>query len=319
MSDEHEHRFSTIGPYNLTATLSNLSLGSGDPCLRVDGEQVRLAFSTDRGAVVAECRAGDDEVAVRLRGPDAERFVPHLPTMLGLDYRPPEFDGPRRLRVLAHKFAGLRLPRAPLLFPRVVQIVLQQLISYHDACAGWRDLVRRYGQEVEGDDDLIAPPRPEVLARMATYQFVECGILPQHGRRISGLARIASGIERAWGGGVSGDSLETTSDLLLKQPGVGPWTVGYLRGSSMGDSDALVLGDYGFPKHVVYFFTGEERDDATDEDMLRYFEPYRPHRFLVRTLIVKGAPRPPRRGPRGRRLRERMLGDRAKSDRRKQR
>ena len=70
----------------------------------------------------------------------------------------------------------------------------------------------------------------------------------------------------------------------------------------MADSDAVVLGDYGFPRMVAYFFAGEQQ--ATDDDMLRWLQPYRPHRFYVLSLLIKSGLRPPRRGPRRAPLRD---------------
>ena len=52
------------------------------------------------------------------------------------------------------------------------------------------------------------------------------------------------------------------------------------------------------------FFRGSE--DADDDDMLRLLDPFRPHRFYVLSLLLKGGPVPPRRGPRATRLRYRL-------------
>ena len=142
---------------------------------------------------------------------------------------------------------------------------------------------------------------------MVSYQFIECGILPEHGRRIVGLAKVAERIEATWQGGASADAVEQTCDYLAKQRGVGPWTIGYIRGTAMADSDAVVLGDYGFPRHLAYFFGMDQPDRANDDDMLRLLEPFRPHRFYVLSLIMRTPP-PPRRGPRRRPLRHRLGG-----------
>ena len=167
---------------------------------------------------------------------------------------------------------GLRLVRLPVLFPRLVQIVLQQLVSFQDACHGWRRLVYRYGRTVSGHHDLRAPPTAKELARLPSHAYVECGILPQHGRRIHGLTRFAKRIETVWGGGLDDGAIDRTSQMLAQLRGIGPWTVGYLRGSSMGDADAAVVGDYGFPSRVAYFFSGEEK--SNDDQMLRLLDPF---------------------------------------------
>ena len=291
------------GTYDLAATLSLLALGRGDPCLRIDSEHVvRCTLGTRQGAAALRLTREPEAIRVELAGDDLDWLLPRLPAALGLEFTPPKLEGPHRLRALAHRFAGLRLLKLPVLFPRIVQLVLQQLVMFQDACHGWRSLVQRYGVAV--DDDFRLPPTPAVLARLASYQFVECGILPQHGRRIRGLARVADRIETLWGAGDSPDAIDQASDYLLYQRGIGPWTVGYLRGTAMGDDDAVVVGDYGFPKHVAYFFEGLE--EADDDEMLRILEPYRPHRFYVLSLLIKGTKPPPRRAPRHRLLRDRL-------------
>ena len=305
MTSDLTLNYTVDAPYNAATTLSVLSLGPGDPCFHLDEPaNVRLALSCHQGPLTVAVSSKGDDVNVECIGPDAQWLAPLVPDLLGLSFRPPRIDGPPRLRKLAQKFAGMRLPRMPILFSRLTQIVLQQLVSFEDARYSWRMLVRRYGTPISGQEDLIAPPTASVVARLASHEFVECGVLPQHGRRLIGLAREARRIEATWGGGAAADAMERTCQLLARQRGVGPWTIGYLRGAGMGDSDALVLKDYGFPKRVAYFFNGAE--EADDDEMVRLLEPYCPHRFYVLLLLLKGAQIPPRRGPRRERLRDRL-------------
>ncbi|MEM9658398.1 MAG: hypothetical protein AAF961_08560, partial [Planctomycetota bacterium] len=237
-------------------------------------------------------------------GPCTDTRRPQVRRLIGFDYRPPLRYQPPRLQRLAHRMAGLRIPQTPLVSLRLVQVILQQMISFRDACSGWRALVRRFGTPVPGQSDLWFPPTPESLRRIASYQFVECGVLPQHGRRIVEAMRHSSRLEAAWDSGEAIDAADKTCALLRGIRGMGPWTIGHLRGNGLGDADAEVLGDYGHPKQVGYFFDGEPCGD--DAQMLRLLEPYRPHRFYVLTLLVKGSPGPPRRGPRRGRLRDRL-------------
>ncbi|MEM9352721.1 MAG: hypothetical protein AAGA92_06890 [Planctomycetota bacterium] len=297
--------FPTNGPFDLVETLNTMTMGMGNPCLRVDSDSAaRLTLATPEGPAALAAWHDDDELRVEPTGPGAEWLQPFLTDLFGLRFKPPVFENPRRMRVVGERFAGLRLPKLPTIFPRLLQVVLQQMITFRDATHGWRKLVERLGARVPGHDDLWYPPEPKAIARMASFEFIECGILPQHGRRLVGLARTAERIEAVWGHGLEADSLPKTCEYLMSLPGVGPWTVGYLSGSGLGDADALVLGDYGHPHQVAYFFTGEERSD--DETMASLLEPYRPHRYYALTLIIKSGVRPPRRGPRRRSLRERF-------------
>lgn len=310
MGSEFEASFSFDRPYDLESTLTLHSLGHADPCYRVSTNRVDVALLGPEGPVVLSARQDESQLSIHVAGESADWLRPRLPALLGLDFQPPELVQPRRLHLQAKKRSGFRLARAPRLFPQLTRVVLQQLISYHDACDGWRELVRRYGtrlseSSLDGDEQtLYAPPTPQTLSRLASYEFIECGILPEHGRRISALARYADKIESHWDGEPAA-AIESTSQLLHKLPGVGPWTLGFLRGFAMGDADAIVPGDYGFPRQVTFFLTGEDRP-ASDEEMIALLEPYRPHRFYVLALIVKSGIRPPRRGPRAKRLRDRM-------------
>lgn len=294
-------------PYNLPATMALLSLGSTDPTMQFATGSVRMAMLAPHGPLEvlveqrgAELRAlgvGEDE--------DLDWAATRMHDWLGLSFVPPQFpQGPRKLQTLAKRWEGLRLPRSPLLFARLVQIVLQQLISFEDAAYGWRQLVRSYGQQHLPFTGLSAPPAARALSTLATSEFVACSVLPQHGRRIAGLAKRANKLETLWNGGEGEGAVERTSRLLAKLPGVGKWTLGHLQGAGMGHSDAVTLGDYSLPHFVAYFFTGKER--STDEEMLQLLAPYGPHRYYVLALLDKGAKRPPRRGPRHRRLRDHM-------------
>ena len=305
MSDELSLSISLQQPYDLVATLATLSLGAGDPCLRIkQPNQVQLALDGPEGPLTVMLCQQHDAIDATLKGKGSDWLAPLIAKLLGLHFQPPTFSESERLKRLARNHPGLRLPQLPVLFPRLVQICLQQLVSFHDASHGWRMLVRRYGRTISSSEDLLAPPTSQVLARMAPYQFVECGILPEHGRRIARLARIAGKIERAWNVGSHLDAVEATSRLISSQHGVGPWTIGYLRGSAMGDSDAVLPGDYSLPSLVALFFTGRER--GTDEEMLEMLAPFRPYRFYVTTLLQKSIRSRPRRGPRRRRLRDRL-------------
>ncbi len=280
-------------------------MGQGDPCLRFDGpNHLRLALNTQDGPVAVTLKHRGDEIQADLVGDGQSWIADHLSELIGLQYPPPRFEVPRRLREIAHRFQGMRIPRLPCISARLVQIILQQLVSFRDACHGWRQLVHRFGQPVPGHEDLWFPPGPDILRRPVSHQFVECGILPQHGRRIVEAMRHSSKIEACWNAGRDPESLECTCELMLRIPGIGEWSIGFLRGAGLGDPDAVVLGDYSHPKHVSYFFTGNTT--AEDKEMLRLLEPYRPHRFYVLALLLKGSPPAPRQGTRRRSIRGRF-------------
>lgn len=293
-----------VGPYDLDRTMSVLTMGRGNPCLRHNDAIAQLTLHTPEGPVAIAASRVDDRLKVIVDGAGRDWVEPHLAGIFGLEDDPSGFEPGGQLQRPAEKLAGLRLPRLPAISGRLTQIVLQQLISFRDACRAWRLLVRRYGEEVPGSDGLFHAPSSERLGRLAVHELMACEVLPRHARVVLQLAKQAAGIERLWDAGNDPTAIDRLSEFLLKQPGVGPWTVGYLRGAGLGDADALVLGDYGHPHQVAYFFTGEEKGD--DEQMLRLLEPYRPHRFRVLMLLILATPAPPRCGPRRTPLRERF-------------
>lgn len=244
------------------------------------------------------------QLRVETLGSGSEWISGYLPSLLGVDFLPPRLDKPAKLRTIAKRCAGMRIVTLPAISLRLVQIILQQLISFRDACTGWRRLVHCHGTQVPGHDDLWFPPSPKSLARLVSYQFVECGVLPKHGRTIVEAMRLAARIEAKWNAGQDSKAVESTCSMLQRIRGIGPWTTGFLRGAGLGDSDAEVLGDYSHPKYVAHFFGGSAKAD--DREMLRLLAPFRPHRFYVLSLLIQGTGGPPRRGPKRTSLHERF-------------
>jgi 3-methyladenine DNA glycosylase/8-oxoguanine DNA glycosylase len=120
--------------------------------------------------------------------------------------------------------------------------------------------------------------------------LVACGVPHRQARTIQQIAFHARRIEEAAEQGV-----ESFTKNLSAIQGIGPWTLGYLRGSALADADAILPGDYNLPHTVAWVLAGEER--AEEEHMLELLEPYRGHRFrVIRFVWMKGA-KPPRRGP----------------------
>ncbi|MEO0528989.1 MAG: hypothetical protein AAF266_00280 [Planctomycetota bacterium] len=293
-----------VGPYDLDRTMGVLTMGRGNPCLRHNEATAQLTLHTPEGQVAIAANRSGEALHVFADGPGSVWVEPHLAAIFGLEDDPSDFQPGGRLQRAADELAGLRLPRLPVVTERLIQVVLQQLISFRDACRAWRRLVQRYGEEVPGSEGLFHAPTAERLGRLAVHELMACDVPPKHARLVLTVAKLSAGLERLWDGGREPEAIDRLCEFLEKQPGIGPWTTGYLRGAGLGDADAVVLGDYGHPHQVAYFFTGEERGD--DEQMLRLLEPYRPHRFRVLMLLILATPAPPRHGPKRRPLRERF-------------
>lgn len=273
--------------YNLAGTLWLAGMGSRDPC--IDLREGLLSYQTPDGAVTILVVAESDALSVTCFGDGIDWIESRLPSLLGLMDRPDGFKPQGKLADLARKMPGLRLPILPVVFPRLVQIILQQLISWSDALAGWRQLVRRYGTEAPGPSPLRLAPTPRAIRELGYYDIVDCGVLPKQARIILKVARDATSIERL------SATPEELSNYLLRIPGIGEWTVQHLSGTSCGVADALMPDDYGLPHTVAWFLLGKERSD--DVEMFELLEAYRGHRFRVINLLWQSGIEAPRRGP----------------------
>ena len=83
------------------------------------------------------------------------------------------------------------------------------------------------------------------------------------------------------------------SDLAVIRVATGPSGV---TAATLGDADAVPVGDYNLPHSVGYALEGTPR--STDERMLELLDPYRGHRARVIRLIGVAGISAPRFGPR---------------------
>jgi 3-methyladenine DNA glycosylase/8-oxoguanine DNA glycosylase len=185
----------------------------------------------------------------------------------------------------------MRLPKSPVVFPRLAAIVLMQLVTHDEAVRTWSRLVRTFGEDAPGAHELRLPPTPEKLLAVSADELVALGIQPRQARTLRLAAKHARKIERA-----AAEGLEALSATLAAIPGVGPWSVQYTLGNALGHPDAVMLGDYNLPSSIAWALTRDPRAD--DDRMLELLAPYRGHRFRVIRLVWMSGVFPPRRGPR---------------------
>ena len=276
--------------FSLQRTLSGLGPGRGDPSMSRQGDTVALCLLTPKGTVSVHAQLHSESLGVELYGDGSDWLQPHLPDLFGLNDDVSGFEPRDRLRRIAAASSGIRLPCVPVIFHRLVQVVLHQLVSWEEAADGWKTMTQRFGESAPGPGGLTLGPTPERLRGLAYYDLVNCGVLPRQARLIIRLAAEARRIEKA-----AAQGNEFLTRFLRNIPGIGEWTVQSLLGSSRGHADAVVTGDYGLHHAVCYFFRGQER--GTDEEMLELLEPYRGHRYRVQSLIMHSGISAPRRGP----------------------
>ncbi|MDP9482872.1 MAG: DNA-3-methyladenine glycosylase 2 family protein [Chloroflexota bacterium] len=292
---DHEARLPRPERYELVRTLAPLRHGHGDPTIRLETGRAIRATRTPAGPATLEVREAGTELVVRSWGPGAEWAVARAPDLLGLNDDPAALDAlapPHRLVAdLAHRFAGIRLPRTGRVVEAIVPAVLEQKVTGEEARQVYRLLIRVHGEVAPGPFGLRLQPTAERLVALPYYAYHPLGL---ERRRAETLKRI----------GALADRLEAATELPLADAyrrlggvtGIGPWTVGEVARVALGDPDAISIGDYHLPSLVSYALAGEPRAD--DARMLEILEPYRGQRGRVIRLLEASGIGPPRRGPR---------------------
>lgn len=284
-------------PLRLRQVLALHRRGAGDPTYRVDaaGRHWRGIRTPDGPATLAlEQRAGGGEVRAAAWGPGAAWVVASVPDLLGASDDWSGFDPRHPVLVDARRrHPGLRLGRTGLLLEALVPAIIEQKVTGQEAFAGFRMLVRRFGEPAPGPGralGLWVQPRPEQLRAVPSWEWLRLPVDPARSRAVVTVARVADTLER-----LVDLAPEEAGRRLRTLPGVGVWTCAEVRQRAFGDPDAVSFGDYHVAKDVGWALTGEPFDD---EAMSAYLEPWRPQRGRVVALLAASRLHLPRRGAR---------------------
>jgi 3-methyladenine DNA glycosylase/8-oxoguanine DNA glycosylase len=214
--------------------------------------------------------------------------------MLGADDDPSGFEPAHAVIAEAHRrHPHWRVAASGLVMESLVPAVIEQKVTGQEAFAGFRMLVRRFGEPAPGpgrERDLWVQPSPERLRTIPSWEWLKLHIDPARSRTLVRVAQVAGSLERT----VGLPSAEVDR-RLRSVPGIGVWTSAEVRFRAHGDADAVSFGDYHIAKNVTWALTGEAGDDAT---MAVLLERYRPHRHRVQRLVELERLGRPRRGPR---------------------
>lgn len=281
-------------PCPVGTILSTHRRGPGDPTFRVEDGRVHRGIRTPAGPVrlLVEAWPAGGEVRAEAWGPGAEWVLDALPDLLGARDDATGFD-PRHpvLREAWRRHHDVRLGRTGLVMEALVPAVLEQRVTGQEAFAGFRRLVRRYGEPAPGPGPrLWVQPTPEALRTVPSWEWLRMHVDPARSRAVVTAARVAPSLERLASG--TGEEMETA---LCSLPGIGVWTAAEVRQRALGDADAVSFGDYHVAKDVGWALTGAPFDDA---ELASYLEPWRPHRGRVPMLVGLAGLFRPRRGPR---------------------
>ena len=284
--------FELDGPYDLENSLLVRECGRLRPTFAVLGPGKLLrASQTPEGPVTLALVLVDGRLEAEAWGPGRAWLLDALPSVLGLDDRPPRFEG--RLARVQRRYPGVRFTRAVDLFELLANTVISQRVAWRDAVASKRAILGAHALPAPGPGGLRLPLAPEQWRSLTTADLAGFGIERKRASTLLALALRAERI-RSWATLPS----ETFATRLESFPGVGPWTRAMVQGHGLGELDAVPLGDYDLPSMVSSFLAGEPR--ATDERMLELLEPYAGQRFRVLRLLWAAGIQAPRFGPRKR-------------------
>jgi DNA-3-methyladenine glycosylase II len=221
------------GPYSLALSArlaydATRSFLDGVLTCAVDGELVH-AWQLPSGAIVI--RAENDTAVERLR------FV------LGLEDDHSEFlrrfaDDPL-LGEAIRQLSGLRPLRVPTVAGALLRALCGQLIQSHHARDLERTIVRATSERL---GRLATPPSTETLAARSPADLRRIGL---HARRSATLVRVCRSLDLERLRDVPIDAVATR---LLREPGLGPWSLGVIALEGLGSYERGLVGDLGLLK-----------------------------------------------------------------------
>jgi 3-methyladenine DNA glycosylase/8-oxoguanine DNA glycosylase len=270
-----------IFPVHFLRTFSMQGLGPYDPTVNLSEDRFCKAFFYHgEPAAIEICRDGD-ALQVTAYACDARELVDETVAGLEQDDRYADFSTEDSGILRLHSMLpGLRLPRVPWLYDMTCSAILQQRVRWVDAAREWRRITNRWG--AAAPLGLRAFPPAEVMAAVPRFELERMGI---DAKRAAALLRFAK--ELRFVRFRAGMDFTALRQLLLRVPGIGPWTAESVLGYGAGDVDAAIPGDLHLPRVVCYALAGEFR--GTDERMMELLEPFRGHRFrIIRLLYAAG-------------------------------
>lgn len=276
-----------IFPVHFHRTFSMQRVGPYDPTALLSDDSFRKAFFYQgEPAAIEICRvkrvekeegSADHGLEVCAHGPFADQLLAETVAGFAQNDGYSDFStedgGVLRLHRL---LPGLRLLRVPWLYDMTCSAILQQRIRFVDAVRDWRRITMRWGST--GPLGLRVFPPAEVLAKVPRFELERMGIDAKRARALLLFAKEQQFVRLK-----AGADFQTLREVLLRVPGIGPWTTESVLGYGAGDADAAIPGDLHLPRVVCYALAGEFR--GTDERMMELLEPFRGDRFRVIRLV----------------------------------
>jgi 3-methyladenine DNA glycosylase/8-oxoguanine DNA glycosylase len=183
------------------------------------------------------------------------------------------------LRDTASKLQGLRQIRVPTVAQALLRALCGQLIESSRARALERRIVRATTRvDAAAALRLHEPPTRADLAGLAPAELRALGL---HARRGATLVRVCSELDLER---LHGLSTETVASRLLRERGLGPWSVGVVCLEGLGRSERGLVGDLGLVK-LLRALEGRHVDAAETVALL---EPYGEWGGLASLYLLAG-------------------------------
>ncbi len=225
------------GPYSLQLTARGASDatrvfrdGVLDACFEVGGQ-------VERGAAVQQ-----SDGSVRLRA-ESEEGLDLLRFCLAIDDDHSEFlrrcASDPMLRRTASWLAGLRQIRVPTVAHALLRALCGQLIEASRARAIERQIVNA---AAPGQAGLRPSPTTAALASFSSAELRRLGL---HARRGATLTRLCRSVDLER---LRDIPTAAVSERLLRERGLGPWSVGLVSLEGLGRSELGLVGDLGLVK-----------------------------------------------------------------------
>lgn len=281
---------------DLRSTVGMLRRGGNDPTMVIDGPVIWRAMRTPLGPATLALRMIGGEVRATAWGPGSGPALELVPALCGAHDDAGDFDPSHHPLIAdsARRHPGLRLTRTDEVFDALACAIIEQKVTGMQAFGAWRWLVSRFGTRAPGPTPrpMFTAPAPEQWHRIPSWAWHRAGVEPPQSRTIVRAAERGDRIARAVRTASTGADRDR---VLTSLPGVGVWTSAETRIRSLGDPDAVSVGDYHLAHQVGYALTGTRTDD---DGMLELLSPWSGQRQRVVRLIHASGVQEPRRGPR---------------------
>lgn len=279
----------------ISACLSAYRFGRGDPTTRLgQGEFWRASFTPD-GPATLRINWRGDRVEAEAWGAGRQWMLARATALTGgFDDGFVFDDGHPAVLRAQRNHPDVRFGASSMLFHELLPTILGQRITAGEALRQWRVLCLRLGETAPGPAiGLLLPPSPAAILGRPPWWFHPLGI---EAKRAQGLRSVARHAEKLWAWAELRHA--DASAKLAHLAGVGPWTIGSVMATAMGDPDAVAVGDFHLKNLVSFNLAGEPR--GTDERMLELLAPYEGQRGRVVRLLMLDGKAPPAFGPRQR-------------------